>query len=356
MTENKIIFCTVITANYLPYARVLMGSLTPYFPADALHVLLADCDKNSEITQEDGFTTHKWTVLGLPGFARRAFVNSPGGLCASLKPSFLAWTLRKTNAAAGVYVDADSRFYRTPDELIKRATAAPFILTPHRITPAAQDSLRNDGMLARAGTYNSGLFTAKNNEVGLAILDWWSSGMWNDVWQNQEFAWDQIWTPLIQQFWPETEVCRDLDVNVAYWNIAEREVTRNIYEVAGTPLTHFHFSFFDPKQTNRLVSHHDEVLPHPNNCVHELAIDYAETLIVADRDRASLIPYGFGRFHDGTAITNRHRDYFRIRALPTSTDDDDPFDPHFAPPDGGYFERVSKATDLLARFIRRLKP
>lgn len=358
MTENKIIFCTVITASFLPYARVLMRSLAPYFPADQLHVLIADCDENTDIKQEDGVTLHKWTVLGLPGFARRAFVNSPGGLCCSLKPGFLAWTLRKTNAAAAVYADADSRFYRSPDELIRQALGAPFVLTPHRITPSVQDPLRNDGMLARAGTYNAGLFAVQNCETGLAILDWWSDGMWSDVWQNQEFAWDQIWTPMIQHFWPDTQVCRDPNVNVAYWNVSEREVTKNSSnncEVAGMALTHFHFSFFDPEQTDQLVSHDNEILPHPSECVHELAIDYAKKLTDADQDRASLKPYGFGKFHDGTGISHRHRDYFRIRALQTSTDDDDPFDPHFAPPGGGYFERVSKAANPLARFIRRLK-
>ena len=330
---TKPVFCSVITRNYLPYARVLMASVRRHYPESDRHMLIADLSGDSSAVQEPDFTVHSSQVLRRPGYLNRAFVNEPGAFCAMLKPAFLSWILRHTGADTGLFVDSDSCFYHAPDALIEAARNAPFVLTPHILGPIRNpDALRNDGAIARSGTYNSGLFTARNDPTGLAILDWWADGMWTDAWQNQAYSWDQIWTPLIRQLFPSTAVFSEATYNVAYWNAPERTVTRDgqgRFMLGQSPLCHFHFSFFDYTQPDMLVRHGNETMAYPNADFAALGHDYARALLAANHDQVACEPYGYGRFHDGRSITYRHRDYFHYRMLKLSSDGDDPFDPSF---------------------------
>ncbi len=355
MALHTPLFCTVITRNYLPYARVLMASVRRHCPESLRHVLLADVESGT-LPEEADFVTHTWSELGLRGYRRRAFANSAGALCSMLKPAFMAWALRRTGAPLAIFVDADSCFYGPPTRLIEAAECAPCVLTPHILTPLYDvDVLRGDGAIARSGTYNSGLYTIRHDIEGLAIADWWAEGMWREVWHDQRYAWDQCWTPLVHQLFPATVVLADPTYNVAYWNLIQRPVTLDAggrYMVAEAPLRHFHFSFFDPAHPQRLVSHFDEMVSPPNTAIARLCVDYATALRAADADGVSRTPYGFSRFRDGRPITNGHRDYFRIWLLKHGAEEDDPFDPTFDPLKGHHMPRLSRCEFFSARLWR----
>lgn len=355
---SRPVFCTVITQNYLPYARVLMASVRKHCPDSQRHVLLSDAETPDR--EEPDFALHGWRSLDLRGYPVRAFVNAPGALCAMLKPAFAAWLLRRTEAPFAVYVDADSRFYRPPGTLLEAAAAAPFLLTPHIVRPGVPaDAVRSEGAIARSGTYNTGLFAARNDAAGLAILDWWAAGMWGEIWHDQTFAWDQSWAPLIRQLYPAVRTFDDESYNVAYWNLSQRPLSA---DASGRPmlhdnfpLRHFHFSFFDPRHPELLVSHYDECLAPPDAVIARLCADYASALQAADTDHASRTPYGFSRFRDGYAINHFHREFFRQHILPLRDETGDPFDPGYACGPWRGVHSVRRAGTLPARIERRIR-
>jgi hypothetical protein len=203
-----------------------MASIKHVHPEAGCHVLLIDGDA-THAKSEDAFTAHTWRELGLHGYLRRAFVNSAGGLCCMLKPVFVAWLLRQQQAEAVIYTDADTRFYNTTDHLVRAAINASFNLTPHILSPLSTPSpLRSDAAIARAGTYNGGLFTARRDASALAILDWWAESMWREAWLDHAYAWDQIWLSLLRQLFPATCVFSHPSHNVAYWNLDQRPLVR----------------------------------------------------------------------------------------------------------------------------------
>jgi hypothetical protein len=330
----NILFATIITRSHLPRARVLMASIKHVHPEAGCHVLLIDGDA-THAKSEDAFTAHTWRELGLHGYLRRAFVNSAGGLCCMLKPVFVAWLLRQQQAEAVIYTDADTRFYNTTDHLVRAAINASFNLTPHILSPLSTPSpLRSDAAIARAGTYNGGLFTARRDASALAILDWWAESMWREAWLDHAYAWDQIWLSLLRQLFPATCVFSHPSHNVAYWNLDQRPLVLDAqgrFKLRdGDLLSHFHFSLFDPDHPGLLVRHHAEKIPPPDAATAKLCADYAAELRAADSDRASTIPYGFARFHDGAPITPRHRNFYRFHLLSPPDEEHDPFDPHYA--------------------------
>ena len=351
-------FCTIITQNYLPYARVLMASVRQHCPDSQRHVLLADADTPTR--EEADFALHGWKTLGLQGYRVRAFVNAPGALCAMLKPTFIAWLLRHTHAPLAIYADADSRFYHPPTALLDAAAKASFLLTPHIVRPGlTPDSLRNEGAIARSGTYNTGLFAVRKDADGLGISDWWANCMWREMWQDQTFAWEQSWAPLIRQLYPAVWTFDDEAYNVAYWNLSQRTLSadesgRPMVRGAG-PLRHFHFSFFDPRRPNLLVSHYDEEVAPPDAVTGQLLAEYAAALQAADADRASQLPYGFSRFRDGHPITQFHREFFRRHILPFRDEDGDPFDSSYVCGPWRGIRSLRRAYTLPARIERRLR-
>lgn len=352
--------CTVVTTDHLPYARVLMDSVRQYWPAATRHVLIVDGDPSDRPIHGEHFEITCGSEIAPRGFLKRAFLNSPGGLCALLKPMFVASVLRRTGAPVGVHADGDSQFYTVPQALVRAARHAPFVIVPHTLRPVGGVTavLRTDGDLARAGTYNSGLFAVRNDSAGLACLDLWAQGMWADAWLDQTFAWDQIWVTLLRHYWPATSVLLDPAYNVAYWNIHERDLRDRSDggTNAGTvPLVHFHFSFFDRHRPDLLVHRGGQQFTAGSATVRRLCADYADRLARADVPTAARSIYRFGQFRDGRPISELHREYFRFRVAPIAGEDPDPFDPAYAPPGFAGLRQLYRADELMVRTLRWLK-
>jgi glycosyltransferase involved in cell wall biosynthesis len=104
-------------------------------------------------------------------------------------------------------------------------------------------------------------------------------------------------------FLERAHVSRDPGLNVAYWNLAERNLkrTQQGYGVGDRPLRFFHFSGFDPRdgKLTRFETYH-AAADHPD--VRHLLEDYSQRLQRAGQDELCGVPDAYTRFGNGLEI------------------------------------------------------
>ena len=173
-------------------------------------------------------------------------------MAASLKAR-LPRVLLDRGASAVVFADTDSSFYGAIDDLAQPGPERGIVLFPHstrpvrvrRYFPASQLEY---GRLTN-GLFNTGLYVS--GPGGRSFLDWWDGWLARDCLKEQAAGlWaDQVWADWAPVYF-EHAVVRDPSVNVAFWNLDERELREvdGRPTVDGVPLRHFHFAGFDPRR------------------------------------------------------------------------------------------------------------
>jgi len=121
---------------------------------------------------------------------------------------------------------------------------------------------------------------------------------------------DQRWVDLVPGMFERVAIVRDAGYNVAYWNLSHRVVSlsENGYKVAGSPLSFFHFSGYDPEQPDKLSRHQSRFTAEnlPAGTRHLLS-GYREDLLSAGYLACKAWPYAFGTFRNGTRIPDLGR-------------------------------------------------
>ena len=322
-------FATIISPNYLAYARVLADSLARHEPGARLRVLLVD-ERRPELdaaVAESGLDVVYANELGLPDFGRLAYKYDLVELNTALKPTFLK-RLFAEGAQAAVYVDPDIRLYAPLDPVRQALEQSQIVLTPHALAPVMDGARPSDIDFLRTGTFNLGFIALAKGEQSAALLDWWESRCLAFGFNDPSFGTfvDQKWLDLAPCYFDSVRVLKHRGCNVAYWNLHERQVsgTAGAYRAGPDPLVFFHFSGVDRRHPERLSRHQDRHVPQPGSALAELVAGYCEALQAAGHDRWSGLRYSFGALRDGTAITPLMR---RAAAASAPEATDDPFDP-----------------------------
>src|SRR4051812_21919176 len=80
--------CTIVSLNYLPYARVLCDSFQQFHPDCKFYVLVVDRSPAVDLSHES-FETIFVEELGIPNFLSYAFRYDILELNTNVKPTFL---------------------------------------------------------------------------------------------------------------------------------------------------------------------------------------------------------------------------------------------------------------------------
>ena len=145
---------------------------------------------------------------------------------------------------------------------------------------------------------------------------------------------DQRWIDLAPSLF-DVHIVRDAGWNVAYWNLAQRPITRfgNRLEAAGRPLRFFHYSGFDPDRPRLSLfqGENPRVRLEEQPVVAELCERYARRLIDAGYRAHSRLVYGFAHTSTGLALDQTARRLYRrelIKAERTGAPEPpNPFEP-----------------------------
>ena len=166
--------CTIVSPNYLPYARTLAASYLAQHPGQRFFVLIvADLDDSAPFAGE-AFTTVLLRTIGLRDLRAEAMKYDILELNTNVKPTFLQHLLTRYELDAIAYLDPDIFVYAPLEpvwgELEAGATA---VLTPHITTPILDGRSPSEQDLLYNGTFNLGFVAVRNCAEGLGLLSWW---------------------------------------------------------------------------------------------------------------------------------------------------------------------------------------
>ena len=279
--------CTVVTADYLPWVRVTAASFADHHPDAGFAVLVIDEPAPSQLRDDDQFTLLRPADVRLSEdeLAWMDLIYSPVELCCALKPWLIRRMLDETEVV--LYIDADICVYAPLTEVAEQARGAAVVLSPHSLAPRTDPRMPDDDALLQFGQFNGGFLAVSQN--GRDFVDWWAARCarectdWNPDVPRRYL--DQRWLDLAIGYF-DTRVTRDPGINVARWNMYQRDfdLVDGRCVVDGGPLRCFHFSAFNPAEPTNIRREgytHPKVDPQQNAALRALLEDYAGRLVAA---------------------------------------------------------------------------
>lgn len=300
--------CTLTSAGYEPYTRVLAASLARHQPESSLVVCALD-GPDSELDR-DGIEQLSPVQLGVAedDLHRVAAGSAIALLADRLKPAILSSLLERTGGPV-LLIDSDSAVYDRLDPLLDELAHNPILLTPHsrEISPGTSLNQCEIAQL-RCGVINGGFIAVAPGAE--PFLDWlWNRARAATVPDDSErLLHAQRWLDLsIGYFGPR--VWRDPAYNLTMFDLLDRDIDwdHDRPTVGGRPVRHFHFLTgidpFDPSSftTNPIIA---EAWPQPSERpgASRLFDDYRERLIAAGYGEQPSRISRFAAFADGEPI------------------------------------------------------
>ncbi len=228
-----------------------------------------------------------------------------------------------------LYIDPDIYVYRPLTEVFQLLDKeADVVLTPHLLMPMTGQRRPDELELRRMGVYNLGFFAGKNTGNFRSLLRWWQKKLhYNcELSLDKGIFVDQSWCDLIPGMFDRVVVLRHPGYNVAYWNLPERDITCNddgSLFAAGEPLVFFHFSSFDPGNTQKLTKWHTRQVT--DTVIRDLMQGYAQAVRLNDWASCVNQSYDFGCYTDGSIISDVERVRFRRDTVIRQACKGDPF-------------------------------
>ena len=320
--------CTIVSRNYLHFARTLCRSFLAAHPGAAFYVLLVDRPAAGEELRGEPFTAVWVEELGIPDFLGVAFRYGILELNTNVKPSFLKWILDRQGVERLVYLDPDIFVYSSLDEIDQRLRGTDVVLTPHLLSPIRDQRSPAEQDFLRVGVFNLGFIGVSNRRPARELLDWWESRCLSLGYLEQRSGLfvDQKWMNFAPCFFPQVGIIRDPGCNVAYWNLHERtlSVQDGRYQVNGaSALKFFHFSGIDLDDIGRISKHQNRFTLQERSDLAPLFQAYRDEV----RRNASPAPaarYAFGYFSNGALVTELARRVYAMSGDKFSARD--PFD------------------------------
>jgi len=309
--KNDYAIFTVCNLAYLPKALILAESIEK-FNNVKLKIYLFDRKKDIDFSS---LSAELYWIedLQIPYFNQLAFKYDIVEFSTCLKP-YLTLRLME-NYGKVIFFDPDICTYHSVIPIINDLEYNPILLTPHYTTPISnhkKQGWNNDLGMMRFGSFNLGFYGVKDDQQGMAFLNWWSDRCMDLCYMESQFglSTDQKWVSIAPCFFPDLKVSFHSGYNAAPWNIFERNITKNAngnYVVNITePLIFFHFSNFDKSDIGYLneLSNYGENLRCP--ALMELCEDYCKSQTEKEKEIVKT-EYSFDYMSGGEYISPTFR-------------------------------------------------
>lgn len=309
--------CTVISPNYLAFARALAASYLEHHPRHRFFVLIVADVADQSLFAGELFEPVLVSEIGLEDLRGEAMKYDILELNTNVKPAFLQYLFRVHGLEQLVYLDPDIYVY-APLEPVFEALSSGAIaaLTPHLTTPLADDFLPSEQDHLYNGTYNLGFVAFRRCDEADRMLAWWSErclALGFSEGRTGLFV-DQKWMNLAPGLFADVAILRDPGCNIAYWNLHERRLDLVEGEPMvqnpngpAAPLRFFHFSGIDPNDEAGLSRHTNRFTLAERPDLQAMFSEYRQVLRRFADERLQAVPYGFDRMTDGTVITRLAR-------------------------------------------------
>lgn len=213
-------FCTIITSNYMPFARALYNSLQKFNKSAQLHVLITDSEK-----PVDGIENFHPVLLnqisGIRLFKeiekKYAHTNSDFFRW-SLKPILMTWLLEQGFEKV-TFLDPDVYFVGDYNFLVEKLDTSSILLTPHWSNTDPYFLEESLIYIMRNGLYNAGFVGA--SKKGINALKWWTEACHYNIDRRTDLGIyvDQKYLDILPVEYPGVEIIRHRGCNIASWNM-----------------------------------------------------------------------------------------------------------------------------------------
>jgi hypothetical protein len=308
---------TSVTKSYLPKARVLAKSIKRFHPDWTFVLLLSDdfpagFDPGREPFDEI-LTIEQ---LGLPDWKAWAFGHSIVELCTAVKGPGSESLATRAGVGKVMFIDPDIKVYNSLAPLDLMLDQYDILLTPHLLDP--ENDIRaimdNEISALKHGAYNLGFFAARTTGQGMEFIRWWAERLRlfcrSDI-PGGLFT-DQRWCDLAPAFFSNLGIVRDRGFNVATWNIAHRQLSKDaegVYFVAGVPLRFYHFTGYDSGDGLGMLKRYAK----NQKLAHELWNSYGKELLAEGQGNAQYNGWYYGQYDNGESITPEARRLYQSR-------------------------------------------
>lgn len=309
---------TSAALNYLPKARLCLGSLRRFHPEFRLVYALADRLPMGTLIEEDCvdevLAVEDLGDLAAPGWI---FQHSIVELSTAIKGAVLQRLLAREDCEAVLYFDPDIVLFSRLDDLLGELATANLALTPHQTKPEAtlERIVDNEVGSLKWGIYNLGFLGVRNGPVGQEFADWWAARLRHFCFDRIEdgLFTDQKWINHAPSFFDGVTILKEPRFNVATWNITTRAMTGTAPDdvrVDGKPLGFYHFTGFDSGAHGIMAGRNGA----GNETLQALIGWYEQAIAVTEGDRLAKLPWAYGSYDDGTPVERSHRRIYGMRA------------------------------------------
>jgi len=258
-TKIPIIVCTIISKNYLAYARTFTQSFLQHNPDGKVFVLLVDEIQKKFEPSEEQFTLVNMNDLNIPDARSFCFKYSTLELCTAVKAHFMNYLLDKYELKKLLYFDPDILITNSLSNIWNLLDEKSIILTPHITFPIEDDKKPSEVVIMQAGEYNLGFIGVSDDNDTREFLKWWNKRLYDFGFMEplKGFHVDQKWISLVPSLFENHYIIHHPGYNVAYWNISHREIkiSDGKLTVNEKPLYFFHFSGFVPENIDVISIH-----------------------------------------------------------------------------------------------------
>jgi hypothetical protein len=306
---------TCAAVNYLPKVRVLCNTLKQQHPELEIYLALADEKPDGfDLDNEPFDVVITIRELDIPNWKAYAFSHSLVELSTGIKPFVLRHLLKKLGYKGVLYFDPDIAVFSRLDDLLGELEINSIILTPHLTKPehSIEAIVHNEVASLRHGLYNLGFIGVKKDAQGLAFAEWWCDRCEHFCIGELEQGYfvDQKWVDFVPVFFEGVKILKSSRFNLAPWNVTTRNLEGDFKEgftVDGEPLGFYHFTGFDSGAHESVVAKYAG-----NNRALKSLINWYKRETLVNGAEAS-IPWAFGQFDNGVAISQLHRVIYRAR-------------------------------------------
>jgi len=306
---GNLAICTIISKNYLAYARILTESFLKYNKGHVF-VLLTDKVDGYFDPKKERFTLIEINDIKdrVNNFEQFCFQYDPTELNTAIKPFFLEFLFEKYKLQKLVFFDPDVLITNKLDDLFGMLDRFSIVLIPHITRPFPDTKKPAEIEILRSGVYNLGFIALSHKDSTKVLIKWWKERLrrYCTIDPEKGLFVDQKWIDLIPGFFEDVFILRDEGYNIAYWNFHYRKayLDRDRILVNSTPSHFIHFSGFDPDNMDPVSRHQDRFRVKDLLHMEPIFKLYRDKLISNGYGDSKGWPCVFNYFDNGAKITS----------------------------------------------------
>jgi hypothetical protein len=309
--------CTIITKNYLAYARTLAKTLIEQNPEATLYVLLADRLEDYFRPEDEPFELIRLEDLpDQDAIEKMCFYYTPLELCCALRGLLHDYIIQHTTAESWIFLDCDIMVCGCLESVFQALSDTSILFTPHCSVPMPIENAEQEMSVLMHGLSNAGFLGLRRTEQTQKFLSWWKERLQyycfldSAIGDPRGLSVDQLWLNLALLYFPDFKFFKHPGANIGHWNFYEREFE---FDAQGNIIVNqqsvlfLHFSGWNIN-TPEIVSKHSPLYrdkitsPWVN-----FAKKYRELLLENGYEETKEFPYAFGQFEEAIPITQAMR-------------------------------------------------